>query len=76
MEADHEADVAEVVLTSRVESPSAFDSLVPGLALVETLITAVMDTRAEDGRARVERMETVRDDLSPENPSPLPPPSG
>lgn len=70
------ADVAEVVLTSRVESPSAFDSLVPGLALVETLITAVMDTRAEDGRARVERMETVRDDLSPENPSPLPPPSG
>lgn len=67
------ADVAEVVLASRVESPSPFDSLVPALALVETLVTAVMDARGSDGQARVERMESLRDELSPENPSPLAP---
>lgn len=67
------SDVAEVVLSSRVESPSPFDSLVPGLALVETLITAAMDRLAAGGRSRVERMEAVREGLSPENPSPLAP---
>ena len=67
------ADVAEVVLSSRVESPSPFDSLVPGLALVETLITAIMDKLAENGRSRVERMEAVRAGISPENSSPRPP---
>ncbi|WP_109471943.1 MurR/RpiR family transcriptional regulator [Ornithinimicrobium cavernae] len=67
------SDVAEVVLASRVESPSPFDSLVPGLALVETLVTAVMDERGPDGRSRVERVEAVREGLSPENPSPLAP---
>lgn len=68
------AEVAEVVLASRVESPSPFDSLVPALALVETLVTAVMDHRGADGLRHVERMESVRDELSPENPSLLAPP--
>ncbi|USQ79071.1 MurR/RpiR family transcriptional regulator [Ornithinimicrobium faecis] len=67
------ADVAEVVLSSRVESPSPFDSLVPGLALVETLVTAAMEARGQAGRSRVELMESVRDGLSPENPAPLEP---
>ena len=67
------ADVAEVVLSSRVESPSPFDSLVPGLALVETLVTAAMEARGRAGRSRVERMEAIREGLSPENPSPLEP---
>ncbi|WP_256839790.1 MurR/RpiR family transcriptional regulator [Ornithinimicrobium faecis] len=67
------ADVAEVVLSTRVESPSPFDSLVPGLALVETLVTAVVEGRGRDGRSRVERLESVREGLSPENPSPLEP---
>lgn len=67
------AAVAEVVLSSRVESPSPFDSLVPGVALVETLITAVVDQLGEGGRRRVEHMETVRERLSPENPAPMEP---
>lgn len=67
------ASVAEVVLSTRVESPSPFDSLVPGMALVETLVTAVVDRLAEVGRARVERMESVRDQISPGTPSPMAP---
>lgn len=67
------AEVAEVVLSSRVESPSPFDSLVPGLALVETLITSVMAERDTEGQVRVERVESLREGLSPENPSPLAP---
>lgn len=67
------AAVAEVVLSSRVESPSPFDSMVPGMALVETLVTAVVEQRAETGRHRVEHLETVRERLSPENPAPLEP---
>lgn len=67
------AAVAEVVLSTRIESPSPFDSLVPGLALVETLVTAVVEQRGTGGQQRVEHLETVRERLSPENPAPLEP---
>lgn len=67
-------ELAEVVLPTRVESPSPFDSMVPGMALVEALITAVTEQLGETGRQRVERLEHVRHDLDPHTPSALPPP--
>ena len=67
-------ELAEVVLPTRVESPSPFDSMVPGMALVEALVTAVTEQLGEQGRQRVERLEGVRDRLDPHTPSALPPP--
>lgn len=66
-------ELAQVVLPTRVESPSPFDSMVPGMALVEALITAVTEQLDETGRQRVERLEGVRDQLDPHTPSALPP---
>lgn len=57
------AEFADVVLPARVESPSPFDSLVPALALVESLITAVTDKLGPDGRQRVELLERKRGEL-------------
>jgi DNA-binding MurR/RpiR family transcriptional regulator len=57
------ADFADAVLPSRVESPSPFDSLVPALALVETLITAVTERLGDRGRGRIELFERQRADL-------------
>lgn len=54
------ADLADVVLTSRVEAPSPFDSLVPAMALVEALVAAVADALGEQGWERVERVEGQR----------------
>lgn len=53
------AERAEVVLPMRVESPSPFDSLVPAMALVETVVTGVTERLEETGRARVERLEAL-----------------
>lgn len=54
------AEVAEVVLPSRVESPSPFDTLTSACALVEALITTITERLGEKGRARVERAEAIR----------------
>lgn len=54
------ADLASVVLPVRVEAPSPFDSLVPALALVESLIAAVADRIGDEGRARLEQLEAMR----------------
>jgi DNA-binding MurR/RpiR family transcriptional regulator len=53
------ADVADAVLTAQVSGPSPFQSLTPALAVVETLITAVVDALGEAGRARFERFGDV-----------------
>lgn len=66
------AEVADVVLPTHVESPSPFDSLVPGMALVEALVTALTERLGDAGRARVERVEQVRTALDPHATSPLP----
>lgn len=66
------AEVAHVVLPSRVESPSPFDSLIGGLALVEALIAQVTELLDESGRARVEQAELIRAALDPHTPSGLP----
>lgn len=53
------ADVAEAVLPARVEAPSPFDSLVPAMALVESLVAGVSEKRGEATRKRVRRLEEL-----------------
>ena len=53
------ADVADAVLTAQVSGPSPFESLTPALAVVETLITSVVDALGEPGRARFERFGDI-----------------
>ncbi|MBN7794388.1 MurR/RpiR family transcriptional regulator [Microbacterium sp. 2216-1] len=54
------ADVACAVLPAGVEAPSPFDSLVPAMAVIETVIAGVTDRLGEDGRRRLETMEDLR----------------
>jgi DNA-binding MurR/RpiR family transcriptional regulator len=49
------ADIADAVLTAQVTGPAPFESLTPALAVVETLITSVVDALGEAGRDRFER---------------------
>lgn len=53
------ADIADAVLTAQVLGPAPFESLTPALAVVETLITSVVDALGEDGRARFERFGEI-----------------
>jgi len=53
------ADVAEVVLPARVEAPSPFDSLVPAMAVVETLVAAVTEQLGADARGRLAGYERL-----------------
>lgn len=57
------ADAADVVLPARVEAPSAFDSLVPAMGIVESLVGAVAQRLGETGRSRIERIEAIRENL-------------
>ncbi|MBO0980729.1 MurR/RpiR family transcriptional regulator [Microbacterium sp. SD291] len=54
------ADAAGTVLPANVDAPSPFDSLVPAMAVVETVIAGVTDRLGETGRQRVEAMEELR----------------
>ncbi|GAA4723550.1 MurR/RpiR family transcriptional regulator [Phytohabitans rumicis] len=56
------ADIAEAVLPARVDAPSPFDSLVPAMALVESLVAGVSEKRGEETRKRVRRLEELRMD--------------
>lgn len=51
------AEVADLVLPTTVDGPSPFDSLVPALALVESLIAAVAERLGDQGRARLKNFE-------------------
>ncbi len=53
------AEVAEVVIPSRVEAPSPFDSMVPALAVVETLIAAVTERLGSSARDRLAAIEAM-----------------
>jgi DNA-binding MurR/RpiR family transcriptional regulator len=44
-----------------VEAPSPFDSLVPALAIVEALVAAVTDRLGDEGRRRLELVESSRE---------------
>lgn len=54
------ADVASIVLSADVEAPSPFDSLVPAMAVVETVVAGVTDRLGESGRERVAAIEEMR----------------
>ncbi|MFV0373944.1 MurR/RpiR family transcriptional regulator [Microbacterium sp.] len=53
------ADVAATVLPAHVEAPSPFDSLVPALAVVETVVAGVTDRLGAAGRVRLEQLEAM-----------------
>ena len=53
------SSVADVVLPVGVEAISAYDSLVPALALVEVLIAGVLEVRGDAARTRMASFEQV-----------------
>ncbi|MER6950604.1 MurR/RpiR family transcriptional regulator [Nonomuraea sp. NPDC000554] len=55
------ADSAELVIPARVEAPSPFDSLVPAMALVETVVARVT---ARLGQDRLRRIEEISGDVT------------
>lgn len=59
------ADVATAVLSAEVAAPSPFDSLVPALAIVETVIAGVTDRLGDAGRERIAAIEAMRDGAAP-----------
>ncbi|MFE2009118.1 MurR/RpiR family transcriptional regulator [Streptomyces sp. NPDC059491] len=50
---------ADVVLITQVSSDSPYDSLTPAMALVESLVAAVLDQVGGDGHERMKRAERV-----------------
>jgi DNA-binding MurR/RpiR family transcriptional regulator len=50
---------ADVILTSSVASPSPFDALTPAVALVEAMITALVDRLGDAPRSRMARYDTL-----------------
>lgn len=54
------AVVAKHVLSASVEAPSPFDSLVGGLAVVETLIAGLVERIGDQARTRLEALERLR----------------
>ncbi|MGY6549929.1 MAG: MurR/RpiR family transcriptional regulator [Roseinatronobacter sp.] len=51
------AQQAQHILTSRVEVPSAWDTIVPLVGLVEALLSAIQERNWQDTRARLDQME-------------------
>lgn len=64
------ADAAAIVLPARVEAPSPFDSLVPAMSIVESLIASVSEKLGEGGRRRIEDIEQMRTHRSGRRQSP------
>jgi DNA-binding MurR/RpiR family transcriptional regulator len=54
------ADVAKIVLRCRVAGPSAFDTSVAGMAVVEVMISALMERLGDGARKRIEAVEANR----------------
>lgn len=59
------AGVADVVLPSNVDSPSPYDSFVPTLALVESIIAGVVEHGGAAGAARLADFEKAYSDYRP-----------
>lgn len=57
------AGVAQHILTSQIEVPSAWDTIVPLVALVEALLSAIQDAKWQDTRERMERIERFYEDM-------------
>lgn len=54
------ADIADHVLTVDVEAPSPYDSMVPCVALVETLVAAVVARLGGNTKRRIAELERLR----------------
>ena len=54
------ARIANEVLTCDLDAPSPYDSMVPCIALVETVIAAVTEQAGERGRQRIVEIEQMR----------------
>jgi hypothetical protein len=54
------------VLSFPVTSPSIFDVLTIGMALVEALVGAAANKLGENGKARIERLEELRTPFAPQ----------
>ena len=52
-------NLADVVLPSRVAAPSPYDSMVPTLATIETVLAGVLGQLGEKGRVHLEQSENV-----------------
>ncbi|MGW2303187.1 MurR/RpiR family transcriptional regulator [Streptomyces sp. NPDC001809] len=50
---------ADVVFTTQVTSGSPYDSLTPALALIESLVAAVLESTGEKGHERMKQSESV-----------------
>ena len=57
------AGVAQHILTSQVEVPSAWDTIVPMVALVEALLSAIQERNWQETRERLDRMERFYEDM-------------
>ncbi len=55
------AEVASHVLPTSVLAPSPFDSMVPGMAAVETLVAALSSRLADRAQLRIEQMDVLRE---------------
>ena len=54
------ASLADRVLTVDVDAPSPYDSMVPLMALIEALVTGVVERLGGSGRRRVSVLERLR----------------
>jgi DNA-binding MurR/RpiR family transcriptional regulator len=66
------ASSATVLLTTTVEGPPPFVTLVPAFALVETLILGVVERGGKDSRERVAAFERLNADVLDTGPAPHP----
>ncbi len=57
------AAVAQHIMASHIEVPSAWDTIVPLVALVEALLAAIQDRNWQQTRERLLRMEAFYDDM-------------
>jgi DNA-binding MurR/RpiR family transcriptional regulator len=65
------ASTARVLLTTTVEGPPPFVTLVPAFALVETLILGVVERGGKESRRRVADFERLNADAVDSGPAPL-----
>lgn len=54
------ADFAEVTIVSPLEVASPYDTLAPAIAQMEALVAHILSTLGDEARARIERLEEVR----------------
>jgi DNA-binding MurR/RpiR family transcriptional regulator len=54
------ADIAEITIVSPLEVASPYDTLAPAVAQMEALVAHILSALGDNARARIERLEDVR----------------